>query len=195
MAEQLGLEGSQPVDLSKHPSGIVPTLQWVFLWVLFPSIFIYLCLSISEIICFLYIYFFFIRGWFGWSESYGINSVLDICKLIGYSLGLVLWSMSSWRFFSSCRIHMGNIKSLYELFVCYILQENCRAESPAIGFLFCSFCMWWNLCFILFRVSILKFYGRFLHSLEWTDLKRIVQLFCTLLCLVSIIKYYVFLVY
>ncbi|KAJ0014300.1 hypothetical protein Pint_20183 [Pistacia integerrima] len=28
MAEQGGLEGSQPVDLSKHPSGIVPTLQW-----------------------------------------------------------------------------------------------------------------------------------------------------------------------
>lgn len=28
MAEQ-GLEGSQPVDLKKHPSGIVPTLQWV----------------------------------------------------------------------------------------------------------------------------------------------------------------------
>lgn len=28
MAEQ-GLEGSQPVDLTKHPSGIVPTLQWV----------------------------------------------------------------------------------------------------------------------------------------------------------------------
>lgn len=28
MADQ-GLEGSQPVDLSKHPSGIVPTLQWV----------------------------------------------------------------------------------------------------------------------------------------------------------------------
>ncbi|OMO55473.1 TATA-box binding protein [Corchorus olitorius] len=27
MAEQGGLEGSQPVDLSKHPSGIVPTLQ------------------------------------------------------------------------------------------------------------------------------------------------------------------------
>ncbi|KAK7831498.1 tata-box-binding protein [Quercus suber] len=26
MAEQ-GLEGSQPVDLKKHPSGIVPTLQ------------------------------------------------------------------------------------------------------------------------------------------------------------------------
>lgn len=26
MAE-VGLEGSQPVDLSKHPSGIVPTLQ------------------------------------------------------------------------------------------------------------------------------------------------------------------------
>ncbi|KAJ8630760.1 hypothetical protein MRB53_024083 [Persea americana] len=26
MADQ-GLEGSQPVDLSKHPSGIVPTLQ------------------------------------------------------------------------------------------------------------------------------------------------------------------------
>jgi hypothetical protein len=30
MADQ-GLEGSQPVDLSKHPSGIVPTLQWVSL--------------------------------------------------------------------------------------------------------------------------------------------------------------------
>ena len=28
MAEQ-ALEGSQPVDLKKHPSGIVPTLQWV----------------------------------------------------------------------------------------------------------------------------------------------------------------------
>lgn len=28
MADQ-GLEGSQPVDLAKHPSGIVPTLQWV----------------------------------------------------------------------------------------------------------------------------------------------------------------------
>ncbi|KAK8689505.1 hypothetical protein V6N13_088220 [Hibiscus sabdariffa] len=27
MAEQGGLEGNQPVDLSKHPSGIVPTLQ------------------------------------------------------------------------------------------------------------------------------------------------------------------------
>ncbi|OMO98960.1 TATA-box binding protein [Corchorus olitorius] len=27
MAEEGGLEGSQPVDLSKHPSGIVPTLQ------------------------------------------------------------------------------------------------------------------------------------------------------------------------
>ncbi|KAG5232807.1 TATA-box-binding protein [Salix suchowensis] len=27
MAEQGSLEGSQPVDLSKHPSGIVPTLQ------------------------------------------------------------------------------------------------------------------------------------------------------------------------
>ncbi|KAL5830223.1 hypothetical protein ACOSQ3_019691 [Xanthoceras sorbifolium] len=27
MAEQGGLEGSQPVDLSKHPSGLVPTLQ------------------------------------------------------------------------------------------------------------------------------------------------------------------------
>ncbi|KAJ8763182.1 hypothetical protein K2173_025567 [Erythroxylum novogranatense] len=27
MAEQSGSEGSQPVDLSKHPSGIVPTLQ------------------------------------------------------------------------------------------------------------------------------------------------------------------------
>ncbi|KAK4374935.1 hypothetical protein RND71_005612 [Anisodus tanguticus] len=26
MADQ-GLEGSQPVDLSKHPSGVVPTLQ------------------------------------------------------------------------------------------------------------------------------------------------------------------------
>jgi transcription initiation factor TFIID TATA-box-binding protein len=26
MADQ-GLEGSQPVDLTKHPSGIVPTLQ------------------------------------------------------------------------------------------------------------------------------------------------------------------------
>jgi len=26
MADQ-GLEGSQPVDLAKHPSGIVPTLQ------------------------------------------------------------------------------------------------------------------------------------------------------------------------
>lgn len=29
MADQGGLEGSQPVDLKKHPSGIVPTLQWV----------------------------------------------------------------------------------------------------------------------------------------------------------------------
>lgn len=28
MADQ-GFEGSQPVDLQKHPSGIVPTLQWV----------------------------------------------------------------------------------------------------------------------------------------------------------------------
>jgi transcription initiation factor TFIID TATA-box-binding protein len=27
MAEQVVLEGSQPVDLAKHPSGIVPTLQ------------------------------------------------------------------------------------------------------------------------------------------------------------------------
>ncbi|KAL0460519.1 UNVERIFIED_CONTAM: TATA-box-binding protein [Sesamum latifolium] len=27
MADPQGLEGSQPVDLSKHPSGIVPTLQ------------------------------------------------------------------------------------------------------------------------------------------------------------------------
>ncbi|KAG6751902.1 hypothetical protein POTOM_044115 [Populus tomentosa] len=27
MAEQGGVEGSQPVDLSKHPSGIIPTLQ------------------------------------------------------------------------------------------------------------------------------------------------------------------------
>lgn len=27
MADNHGLEGSQPVDLSKHPSGIVPTLQ------------------------------------------------------------------------------------------------------------------------------------------------------------------------
>ncbi|KAK8995411.1 hypothetical protein V6N11_069843 [Hibiscus sabdariffa] len=27
MAEQGGLEGSQPVDISKHPSGIVPTLH------------------------------------------------------------------------------------------------------------------------------------------------------------------------
>jgi len=26
MADQ-GMEGSQPVDLAKHPSGIVPTLQ------------------------------------------------------------------------------------------------------------------------------------------------------------------------
>lgn len=33
MADPQGLEGTQPVDLSKHPSGIVPTLQLVF----FPS--------------------------------------------------------------------------------------------------------------------------------------------------------------
>lgn len=31
MADQ-GLEGSQPVDLQKHPSGIVPTLQWVSIY-------------------------------------------------------------------------------------------------------------------------------------------------------------------
>lgn len=34
-----GLEGGQPVDLSKHPSGIVPTLQYVSLFL--PSIYYY----------------------------------------------------------------------------------------------------------------------------------------------------------
>ena len=34
MADQM-MEGSQPVDLSKHPSGIVPTLQYVLLRFMF----------------------------------------------------------------------------------------------------------------------------------------------------------------
>lgn len=61
MADQ-GLEGSQPVDLSKHPSGIVPTLQWVSL----NSMFSHFWIVIASM-----------RGWwvtlcFGWFDSNGL---------------------------------------------------------------------------------------------------------------------------
>lgn len=39
MADQ-GLEGSQPVDLKKHPSGIVPTLQWVSVFLVIASMWV-----------------------------------------------------------------------------------------------------------------------------------------------------------